>query len=465
MKKQRALALLTAITIISVMITGCSKNTSVNGVTKTESSTESAKEADKNTQNNIKDSENDLGESVKLNAVYMIDGTEENSLNESFESTDEDENVILVTNQGVLKISGANIKKDGDSTRVDISERWGLNAIFAVKNASTAEFYDSSLTSDAKGANAVFAIGEDTKISSDNLKIHTKGESSRGLSAVYGGSIAATNVDIITEGKNCAPISTGLGGGMITVNGGTLKALGKKSPCVYSTGDITLKNIQGRSQKGEVAVIEDNNFLMLEKCELDGAGENGISFCQGKSFNETEEKGQLSVKNSTITTESDGPMISICDTEAEATFENTLLNYKSGILVQVSASDADETESGGAFILKGKAQKFNGDVLCDKDSSFALELTDSSIFTGTVNGNHTGKNIKISLDVNSEWVVTGDSYVTVFADKDESLDNIISNGYTIYYDSSNEENDWLNSRTVDLSDGGKLAPQNSEVSK
>ena len=48
-----------------------------------------------------------------------------------------------------------------------------------------------------------------------------------------------------------------------------------------------------------------------------------------------------------------------------------------------------------------------------------------------------------------QWIVT---------DADESLDNLKSNGHTIYYDASNSANEWLDGKTVELNDGGHLKP-------
>lgn len=50
--------------------------------------------------------------------------------------------------------------------------------------------------------------------------------------------------------------------------------------------------------------------------------------------------------------------------------------------------------------------------------------------------------------------VKGAFYHTVKGDS--SLSNIDDNGYTVYYDSSNSENSWLNGETKTLKDCGKL---------
>lgn len=332
-----------------------------------------------------------------------------------------------------------------------------------MEDGGTAELYDSTLTSSADGANAVFSTGENSKVSIDNIKIHTKGNSSRGLDATYGGSITAANVDITTEGAHCAPIATDRGEGTITVNGGTLSASGDGSPCVYSTGNITVKNVEGTATGSQAAVVEGKNSISLEKCSLTGHGENGVMLYQSTSGDAAEGTAKFSAKDSTITTESKGPMFYVTNTTAEAVLKNTVLNFGGGILVQVSGNDTNNWgqpgENGGDFTLKGTGQTFTGDIVCDPISTISLELTKESSLEGAVNADQKGKKVSVSLDTDSVWTLTGDSFVNVLEDKDESMGNIVSNGYTIYYDSAEKANQWLNGKTINLSDGGKVMPK------
>ena len=64
--------------------------------------------------------------------------------------------------------------------------------------------------------------------------------------------------------------------------------------------------------------------------------------------------------------------------------------------------------------------------------------------------------------VTFKWVVVRClptiSYLTTLTDEDTDLSNIKDNGNTIYYDSSNSTNSWLNGKTITLSDGGTLKP-------
>ena len=74
-------------------------------------------------------------------------------------------------------------------------------------------------------------------------------------------------------------------------------------------------------------------------------------------------------------------------------------------------------------------------------------------------GENTGESVTVSLDGTSAWTLTGDSYVSILKNDLEDNSNIISNGYTIYYDAENEENAWLGGETISLKDGGVIRPE------
>ena len=399
---------------------------------------------------------------IALSGVYTVDGEEKTSKEEDFESNSEDENAVLVTGKGTLTMTGATLSKTGDTSSADESNFYAVNAIFAVADHSTATLGDATLESEADGSNAVFATGEASKITADNLTIHTKGDSSRGLDATYGGTIEATNVDITTEGAHCAPIATDRGEGTIVVEGGTLSAAGEGSPCIYSTGDITAKTVTGTAMGSQAAVVEGKNSITLRDCDLTGAGENGVMLYQSTSGDAAEGTARFSAADSRIATTSDGPMFYITNTDAEAVLENTTLEYDSGILVKASGNNTnhwgEEGANGGNFTLNATKQELEGDITCDEISTVALSLADGSSYKGTIDGSHTGKEVSILLDEDSVWEVTGDSYVAAITDADESLDNLKSNGHTIYYDASNSANEWLDGKTVELNDGGHLKP-------
>ncbi|MHB1314269.1 MAG: hypothetical protein ACYCX2_02140 [Christensenellales bacterium] len=400
--------------------------------------------------------------SIALTGVYTVSGTTETSDGKTYTSSKADENAVLVTNGGSLTLKGTTAAKTGNTTSADESNFYGVNAIIAVAGDSKASIADAALTSSAEGANGIFATGENTAVTAKNITIHTTGNSSRGLDATYGGAISATNVNITTEGAHCAPVATDRGEGTITVTGGALSAAGEGSPCIYSTGNITLIGVSGKAAASQIAVIEGKNAITLNSCTLKGAGENGIMLYQSTSGDAFVGASRLQATSSTLSTTSAGPMFYVTNTDAEATLSNTTLIFSSGILANVAGNSTNNWgtpgSNGGNFTLTGVKQTFKGAITCDSISAVALALTESSAYTGAINAEHTAKQASVSLDATSKWNVTGNSYVSAITNALPDCTNILSNGFTVYYDAANTANAWLAGTTIPLSGGGSLTP-------
>lgn len=403
-------------------------------------------------------------EAIELSGILTVDGTSETADAQGIVSAAADENAVLVKNGGSLELNSGTVEKTGDTSDEEASNFYALNAVIAATSGSTAEIADSSVHSAANGANAIFATGEGAVIRVDNVSIHTEGDSSRGLDATYGGTVNAANVEITTEGAHCAPIATDRGEGTITVETGTVSAAGEGSPCIYSTGEITVNNVIGTAFGSQAAVVEGKNSITMTNSDLTGAGENGIMLYQSTSGDAAEGTARFDAKDSKITATSDGPMIYVTNTEAEATFENTELVFESGILADIAGNETNNWGTpglnGGKFTLTGIRQVFRGNVTCDEISTFSLALTQGSVFEGAVNAENRAQEATVSLDKESTWTLTGDSYITVLTNEDATCSNISSGGYCLYYDADAAGNEWLNGQTIPLAGGGNLTPAN-----
>ena len=392
----------------------------------------------------------------ELSAVCAIDG--ENKVLDGLNLTSEsvDENAVLVRGNGQLTLTNSTFSKTGDSSSADASNFTGQNAVILVHD-STATLKNLELTSDADGANAIFSTGENSHVTVRNVKIHTKNNSSRGLDATYGGNITATDVDITTEGAHCGALATDRGEGNVTVTRGVLHTSGEGSPCIYSTGNITVSDSQGEAIGSEIAVVEGKNSITLDNVKLTGHAKHGLMLYQSFSGDADVGEAHFSAKNSVLTNRSDGPMFYITNTKATATLEHTTLVQDGDVLINVTSDRwGNEGSNGGNFAFYGKDQELQGDVLANSISTVQLHLSDSTHWKGSLNKDNQAGDASIHLDKSSAWTLTADSFVTRLTDEDNTFSNIRSNGFTIYYDKT--QSDSLNGKTIDLPDGGKLMP-------
>lgn len=409
---------------------------------------------------------------ITTEGVVDVSDSQELS-NKTLSTTSSDESAIVVNDGGSLNATGLTISKSGDSSNTENSEFYGLNAAVLVQKGSEATIKDTTIETNATGANAIFSTGENAIINVSNTKITTTEDSSRGLDATYGGTINANIVTITTSGQHCAAVATDRGEGTVTVKNSTLNTNGKGSPCVYSTGTISVSDSKGTATDSSCAVIEGKNSITLNNTKLtsygvgrvdDGIDNCGVMIYQSMSGDASEGTGTFSATDSTLTISKKSkvyetsPMFFITNTDAVINLENTKLNYGSNQLVTVSGNDGEwgsQGSNGGNLTFNATNQILNGNISVDNISTASFILKGSTL-TSTINSENNAKEVNLSLDSSSKWVVTGDSYVTTLTLENNDLSLIEDYGYTIYYDAS--ANSWLNGQTITLSNGGTLTP-------
>ena len=387
------------------------------------------------------------GESVEASGATTVDGDEQ-TLDGTYTSTESDESPILVTNGGNATITGTVDKKSGDSTSTESSEFTGVNAGVLVQQGSTATIDGATISTSAKGSNAVFATGENAKIYVKNTTISTTGESSaRGLDATYGGYIEADNVTITTQGGSCAALATDRGEGTVIANNSNLTTNGAGSPVIYSTGNISIDKTTGTANGSQMVVIEGKNSATVTNSTLtaSGAGNRGdvdvagIMIYQSMSGDAGEGTGTFTAKNSSLSVDKNSdyyktaPMFFITNTDAIINLTNTKLSFGSGTLISAMGTDewGNSGSNGGNVTLNATSQKLEGDIKADSISEVSINLTKSE-YTGTINGDNSAKEVTLTLDKDSTVTLTGDSYVTSLDDADSSYSNINFNGFKLY---------------------------------
>ena len=208
---------------------------------------------------------------ITTEGVVDVSDSQELS-NKTLSATSSDESAIVVNDGGSLNATGLTISKSGDSSNTENSEFYGLNAAVLVQKESEATIKNTTIKTSATGANAIFSTGENATLNVSNTKITTTGDSSRGLDATYGGTINANKVTITTSGQHCAAVATDRGEGTVTVKNSILNTNGKGSPCVYSTGTISVSDSKGTATNSSCSVIEGKNSITLNNTKLTSYG-------------------------------------------------------------------------------------------------------------------------------------------------------------------------------------------------
>lgn len=361
--------------------------------------------------------------------------TENKSIaHESMTNTTADQNAFIGKNKAVIDIENSVFDKTGDTTSDDNSNFRGQNAVVLGIEGSQINIKGSNITSNSKGSNAVFATGEGSVINVENTNIHTKSDSSRGLDATYKGTVNGKNLTITTEGAHSATLATDRGEGTITAEAAKLTTSGEGSPVIYSTGNIMVNNVNGIANNSEIGVVEGKNSITLTNSNVTGYKDNGFMLYQ--SFSGDAENGiaRLKAENNTLTTHATGAFLYVNNTTAEVDLSNNAISMPNTSTLVKAAADSrwgKTGENGGHLTLRTSNQELNGNIMADSISTIALDMANGSSLVGAINTDNTAKEVTVKLSKDSNWILTGDSYVKSLSNEDTTGSNIQLNGYKL----------------------------------
>ena len=404
----------------------------------------------KATANNTTEATKKASEALRITAAQTLDGYAVNS-------TTADENTILVNTTDDVTITNSTVTKTGDSDGGDNCNFYGQNAAVLVEGGSTTTLTNLTVTSDAKGANGIFSYGgnggqnggdgDGTKVIIKDTSITTTGDGAGGTMTTGGGTTNAYNLTVTTNGQSSAAIRTDRGGGTVYVDGGTYTSNGLGSPAIYSTAEIHVANATLVSNLSEGVCIEGLNSIELTDCDFTANNTK----CNGNAtFMDTimiyqSMSGDAATGNSTFVmtggslTSKNGHMFHVTNTNADIELNGVKLTNEDAANVLISVCDDGWNGGNNKATFNAKAQDLVGAVLVGNNSTLALNLTGGTTFEGYVNGNIVNASnqtvstevgaVAVTLDNNSTWTLTADSYVTEF---NGAAANVIANGHTLY---------------------------------
>ena len=385
-----------------------------------------------------------------ISATKSVTTTETISSDQT--ATAADTSVIYVSSTGSATIGSNTISKtSGDSSNTENSEFYGVNAAILV-NGGSATLTGTTVTTAAKGANAIFATNSGTITINGGTITSTGASSARGLDATYGGKITANSLTINTSGGSCASLATDRGEGTVSCTSCTLTTAGAGSPVIYSTGDITITSSTGTATGAQMVVVEGKNSATVKsstlKCTGVGNRNNvdkcGVMIYQSQSGDADDGIGSFTASDSTMeilsssSVYSTAPMFFVTNTEATITLSNVTFTYGSGIFLDIEGTDQWGTSgsNGGDVTMTVTGQTIVGDIVVDDYSSLTLKLSSSSSFKGKINSAKSSGSIYIVIDASSKITLTGDSYITKLENADSSGSNIDTGSYSFKYSNS-----------------------------
>ena len=363
---------------------------------------------------------------------------------ETYTSTGDDENALRVDGATVTLKDITIEKTAGSSSNTEDGDFYGLNAGLLVLNGATATITGATVNTSVTNGNGVFSYGEGTVVNISDSTIRTTENNSGGIQTTGGGTMNATNLDVETQGNSAAAIRSDRGGGTVNVDGGSYVTNGTGSPAIYCTADISVSDATLTANASEGVVVEGKNSVALTDCDVTGNMSNTyngdsdenihcIMIYQSMSGDADVGEATFSAEGGSITAKT-GDMFYITNTDCEITLKDVAFTLANDVFLRVEGNSSSrgwgtEGANGGDVTLTADSQEFTGNILVDEISSLALTMKNGTSYEGAINPDGDGGTVDVTLDDNSTWTLTGDSYITSF---DGDTANITANGYHLY---------------------------------
>lgn len=345
-----------------------------------------------------------------LTGAYLIEGGAETLESGSYDSSLADEAAVLVCG-GTLTGTSIQIDKTGDTGDAADALAYGYNAAITVCSLGSAALEDALLVTNGLGAAGVFVSGEGSSATLTGGLLSTAGDDSPGVVASDGASVALESAEVLADGAGSP--------GLLVRGGASLTAAGTR--CKASS---------------DACLSLDGASATLTNCTMIGAG---LTLGGGATLRM--EGGSLAAASG------DALLRAVSDASLSLV----------GVALELPSGGALLRVDGGTLALLCDYQSLSGTLLCGADAALTLTLQNNSSYTGSLPV-ESRLPVTLTLDATSHWFVTGDSFLMALADTDAALQNIESNGFTVYYDAAIATNAWLGGETHALPGGGSLTP-------
>ena len=353
-----------------------------------------------------------------------------------YSATEDDESAVEVSGIEQLTLSGVTVHKTGgNASSADAASFRGVNSAIRVYDSATLTISDSVIEATAQNATGVFAY-DHGKIYISDCIVTVTGGGAGGVQVAGGGTLIGSNLTVTSASK--AAIRSDRGGGIMILDGGTYISTGKNGcPAIYSTADIMVKNAVCVSEQSRAVIIEGKNTVTLENVILEGNDQStkegsvraNVLLYQSASGDASVGTSVFTMTGGEMTCHS-GAMFYCTNTDSVINLNDAALNLSDdGTLLIVSAGRwGKDGRNGGDCVLNAQDQSLEGTITVDSISSLDISLSNSA-YIGAINESGAAGEVAVTLDKNSTWTLTGDSYISALTG---SLDQIESNGYHLY---------------------------------
>ena len=327
--------------------------------------------------------------------------------------------------------NGGTINVDNSTVRVTSDDA------IAVDNKSQVNINSSSVTS--IGGKAITASGKST------VKMESGSATGTNGNAVYAtdqSNVSINNAKISANGKSSVTAINLTNGAIASFKNNTISA-GEKAPALTLGNGVNV-TLNGNDIEAESGVGKSTNFGSIDLISTNDDGST------------------IDVENTTINNKK-GSAFYCRNTTAT-------INIKGGNTFNVtnlinSPSLVKEPQKTGNTItlnLTDGAKIENTRILLDTKDILNINIDNNCTLGGQIDTEIKGY-INLNMEQDGTLILDNDLYLDSFKDGSNlDFSNIVDNGFNIYYNENNPENEWLVADTYDLLLGGQLRPYSKQ---
>lgn len=371
---------------------------------------------------------------LSAGAVSLSDG--DTLSGETYTASGDDESALDLGGSASASVSDALIAKTGgNASSQDAASFRGLNAAVRVYDTASLTLEGCTIEATASNATGVFAYDGGEVVMKD-CTVNVTGGGAGGVQVAGGGTLTGENLTVTSKSK--AAIRSDRGGGTMILSGGTYTSTGTNGcPAIYSTADITVSDAVCVSEASRAVIIEGKNSVTLENCTLSGNDQStkansvkaNVLLYQSASGDASVGTSIFTMRGGSMTCLS-GSMFYVTNTDSVISLEDAALTLsEDGTLLICSAGRwGKDGRNGGNCTLNSASQTLEGTILVDSISSLDLHFT-ASTYTGAINPDQEGGQVALTMDQDSRWILTGDSFISSF---EGDLSCIEAGSYHLY---------------------------------
>lgn len=423
---------------------------------------------------------------------------------DEIKSTIQQLSVGTLTQMGIVQGSGGILNPDATMTRAEM-------AVIIAKTAQLIETAKEEALKPVEKTEEEIKAEEEKKeqeaeqAKAEETRDHNGETISEPIIVKNGGTVSITDSNAETKGKDAV---TSLNNSNVNIEKSSVFA--QDASALYAAGgDMSVKDSTIGTENGYALSVSDKSEVSVEDSKLSAKGvrntvnvNNAILEIEDSKITADKERSAFSLADGARLKLTDSEVTADCASAAGAyegiisaisdpdkndeitvDFENVKLDNSKGALLYARESDVTINFKGkntikvsklvySPFLLKKDQQKGNKIVInteknqnfdnvsieIDGKTSLALNLASGCNYSGYINTGGTSKDVDLNIDADATLTILGDMYIDSFYDGDVDLYNINDNGFTIYYNVGNPENDYLGGREYDLVYGGRLVP-------